>query len=238
LDLNVAEIAYQGSELDVFAHAHNWKRYVRSQICEYLTGDVLEVGAGIGSNALAYVDGPHQRWVCLEPDPQLASCISKNQALSECEVIIGTVADLPTSDRFDSIIYMDVLEHIADDAGELRQSALRLRPGGRLVVVAPAHQWLFTPFDRAIGHYRRYNASMLRQISPPGLMLERLRYLDTLGIAASLGNRLILSSASPSVQQIRTWDRMLVPLSRKVDSFLGYKVGKSVVAVWRAPDGA
>jgi SAM-dependent methyltransferase len=232
------EIPYPGLELEVFAHALNWKQYVRSQISEYLTGDVLEVGAGIGSNTLAYQDGVHKRWVCLEPDPQLASHISNNKALGRCQVVVGCVADLPTSERFDVIIYMDVLEHIADDAAELRHSALHLRPGGRLVVVGPAHQWLFTPFDRAIGHYRRYNASMLRRISPPGLTLERLRYLDAAGIVASLGNRLILSSASPSVHQIKTWDRTLVPLSRKIDPLLGYRVGKSVFAVWRAPDFA
>ena len=234
----MSEIAYQGSELEVFAHAHNWKQYVRSQMSEYLTGDVLEVGAGIGSNTLAYLDGTHKRWVCLEPDPQLASHISNNQALGRCELILGTVADLPMSECFDAILYIDVLEHIADDAAELRHCAPHLRPGGRLVVVGPAHQWLFTPFDRAIGHYRRYNAAMLRRISPPGLTLERLRYLDTAGIVASLGNRLILSSASPNVHQIKAWDRVLVPLSRKVDPLMGYRVGKSVFAVWRAPDCA
>jgi len=236
LDLTVSEIIYPGSELEVFAHAHNWKRYVRSQIEGYVTGDVLEVGAGIGSNTLAYADLPHSRWVCLEPDIALASRITNNPSLGKCELIIGTVADLPAAERFHAIIYMDVLEHIAEDAAELRQSALHLWPGGRIVVLSPAHQWLYTPFDKAIGHYRRYSAAMLRQIGPPGLTLERLRYLDAIGITASLGNRLILSSASPSVSQIRTWDRFLVPLSRIADPLLGYRAGKSVIAVWRAPN--
>jgi SAM-dependent methyltransferase len=229
----MAEIAYLGSELEVFAHAQNWKRYVRSQIGQYLTGTVLEVGAGIGSNALPYVGGPHEEWVCLEPDPALAARISNNPALRTCKLIVGTVADLPYTERFDAILYMDVLEHIEDDAAELRESARRLRPGGRLMVLAPAHQWLYTPFDRAIGHYRRYNAAMLRNITPPDMTLERLRYLDAAGICASLGNRLLLSSASPTVRQIQTWDRLLVPVSERLDLLLGYKIGKSVMAVWR-----
>jgi SAM-dependent methyltransferase len=234
----MTEILYQGSELEVFAHAHRWKAYVRSQIEEYLTRDVLEVGAGMGSNTLAYADGPHSRWVCLEPDRQLAAHISKNPSLYRCEVVIGTVSDLPAEERFDAIVYMDVLEHIADDAGELRRSAERLRPGGRLVVLSPAHQWLYTPFDRAIGHYRRYNAALVRHIGPPGLAVERLRYLDTAGITASLGNRLILSSSSPTVAQIRTWDRFLVPVSRWLDPLLRYRFGKSILAVWRSPERA
>ena len=168
---------------------------------------------------------------------QLAACIKSNPALTACQVMVGTVADLPAEERFDAILYMDVLEHIADDAVELRRSAAHLKPGGHLIVVAPAHQWLFTPFDRAIGHYRRYNAAMLRRTGPPGMHLERLRYLDTAGVCASLGNRLLLSSASPTVRQIQTWDRFFVPVSRILDPLLGYKAGKSIVAVWRMPDG-
>lgn len=231
------QIAYRGTELDVFAHAHNWKSYVRSRIQNYLTGDVLEVGAGIGSATLAYAGGPHIRWVCLEPDAALAGRISHNPRLSACEVFVGTVADLAAAERFDAVIYLDVLEHIADDADELRRAARHLRPGGRLVVLAPAHQWLFTPFDHAVGHFRRYNAAMLGEIGPPGLTLERLCYLDAMGIAASLFNRLILSSASPSAGQIQAWDRLLVPLSRCVDPLLGHRLGKSILAVWKNPTG-
>jgi SAM-dependent methyltransferase len=229
------EVAYQGSELEVFAHARNWKFYVWSQLANYVSGDVLEVGAGIGSNALAYGGGKHNRWVCLEPDAALAARISQNPSLRKCEVIVGALADLSAAERFEAIIYIDVLEHIADDAAELQSAARHLLPGGAITVLAPAHQWLFTPFDKAIGHFRRYDAAMLRQIGPPGLQLERLRYLDAAGMIASLGNRVILSSASPTLGQIRIWDRMLVPLSRLIDPLLGYRLGKSILAVWRCP---
>jgi len=230
----MSQIDYQGSELEVFAHARNWKRYIRSQVDEYVHGTVLEVGAGMGSNALCYLDNNHERWVCLEPDPRLATCIEKNDTLKTCEVIVGTVADLPLSEQFDAILYMDVLEHIADDAAELRESAKRLRPNGRIVALSPAHSWLFTPFDTAIGHYRRYNAAMLRDLTPPGMELDLLRYLDVVGIGASLANRIFLSSASPTVDQVKTWDSILVPLSRRIDPLLAYKVGKSILSVWRA----
>ena len=66
------------------------------------------------------------------------------------------------------------LEHIEDDREGLKLAAAHLRPGGRTIVLSPAHQWLFTPFDAAIGHFRRYNRSMLRSISPPELRIERL----------------------------------------------------------------
>ncbi len=100
-------------------------------------------------------------------------------------------------------------------------------------MLAPAHQWLFTPFDEAIGHYRRYTRSSLRAAAPEGLALIRLVYLDAVGMLASLGNRLLLHSASPNPRQIALWDRVMVPLSRRVNPLLLHSLGKSVVGVWR-----
>jgi hypothetical protein len=130
---------------------------------------------------------------------------------------------------------MDVLEHIADDRAELEMAADRLRPGGHLIVLAPAHQWLFAPFDAAIGHFRRYTKGTLGAAAPAALPLIRLVYLDSAGMLASLGNRLLLRSSMPTPRQIAFWDRVLVRCSRWTDPMFGYTLGKSVLAVWRKP---
>lgn len=103
-------------------------------------------------------------------------------------------------------------------------------------MLCPAHQFLFTPFDAAIGHHRRYDAPRLRAVAPPSLELERCIYLDAVGMLASLGNKLLLRSASPTEGQIQLWDRLMVPLSTHLDGWLGHRLGKSVLAVWRRPD--
>src|SRR5207253_2509023 len=108
-----------------------------------------------------------------------------------------------------------------------------LRRGGHLIVVAPAHPWLFTPFDAAIGHFRRYSRSMLRVITPNGLRIKRLQYLDAVGLAASAANKLILRQSMPKQSQLRFWDRWMVPASRVLDRLLLYQVGKSILIVWR-----
>ena len=100
-------------------------------------------------------------------------------------------------------------------------------------MLAPAHSWLYTPFDRAIGHYRRYDKQTLAAVTPRPLRQEKLIYLDSAGLLASLGNRLVLNSAMPTAAQIQTWDRLLVPCSRLLDPLLAGTVGKSVVGVWR-----
>jgi 2-polyprenyl-3-methyl-5-hydroxy-6-metoxy-1,4-benzoquinol methylase len=137
--------------------------------------------------------------------------------------------------KFDTIIYIDVLEHIENDREELKGAAAHLREGGRIIVLAPAHQWLFTPFDAAVGHFRRYDRPMLRNLSPVGLHLERLIYLDSLGLLLSLGNRILLKQAKPTKAQIHFWDRWVVPASRVLDPCLLNSIGKSIVGVWRRP---
>jgi hypothetical protein len=116
---------------------------------------------------------------------------------------------------------------------ELQRAAHRLRPGGRVIILSPAHQWLFTPFDSSIGHFRRYNRSSLSKASPPGLQLESIFYLDSCGIVASAANQLLLRQSMPTKAQIGVWDKFIVPISRLVDPLLMYSLGKSIVGVWR-----
>jgi SAM-dependent methyltransferase len=145
----------------------------------------------------------------------------------------GDVSTLDVDDLYDTILYVDVLEHVADDRAELAAAARHLKPGGRLAVLSPAHEWLFTPFDAAIGHRRRYTRKTLAALAPPRLRLERLDYLDSAGLLLSLGNRLILKRARPTASQILLWDRRVVPVSRLLDQILLRRVGKSVLGIWR-----
>ena len=206
---------------------------MRSHLRPYVKGDVLEVGAGIGSNTKVYFDGSQNRWVCLEPDASLAQRIPRSGPLERCEIFVGTLAEMPTDNRFDSIIYIDVLEHIDDDHREMALAADRLKPGGYLSVLSPAHQWLYTPFDAAVGHRRRYSKADLRHLTPASVAIQKLLFLDSVGLLASLANRTVLKSATPSVKQIKVWDRLLVPISRLVDPILAYSLGKSILAVWQ-----
>lgn len=229
--------AYVGGELDLFAAATNWKSYFRSHLEPYLGHDVLEVGAGLGGTTRLLCRGHEQRRVCLEPDAELAERLAQSvcdgQVPATCEVVVGTLEQIEEGANFDTLLYINVLEHIPGDRGELARAALHLRPGGHVLVLSPAHSWLYTPFDQAIGHCRRYTKRTLAGLTPEGLELVRLMYLDSVGMLASLGNRLLLQSAMPTAKQIAVWDKFLVRLSRVVDPLVAYSVGKSVVGVWR-----
>jgi hypothetical protein len=229
--------SYIGSELNLFSKATNWKAYYGRTIKKYLAGDILEVGAGIGSGTRILCDGSQRRWVCLEPDAEMSAAIERQiedgSLPSCCESRNGTAMLLNGVDRFDAIVYIDVLEHIENDVDELSRAATLLKESGHLIVLSPAHQWLYTPFDREIGHYRRYSKKSLNEITPLRLRCVELRYLDSIGMLASLGNRLLLKSSMPTAGQINFWDKRLVPLSIFFDSLLQYRLGKSILGVWR-----
>ena len=237
-------LEYQGDELTLFAKALNWKRYFSGQIAPFLGDNVLEVGAGMGGTTAILAKG-QTSWVCLEPDPTLADevkeAIAAGRLPAFCTVEAGTTSDLLARDRhdgYDSVIYIDVLEHIEDDAGELDNAYRLVRPGGHLVVLSPAFQWLFTPFDSAVGHFRRYDRARMLEIAPQGQAPVKMRYLDSVGMLASLANRLLLRSGMPTQEQVLTWDRLMVPISRLTDPILGYGFGRSILAVWRKQESA
>jgi SAM-dependent methyltransferase len=230
----LSEVAfkYVGNELGTFSQARNWRDYWASVLRSYIAGDVLEVGAGIGAN-IAPVNNSHVRSIhCLEPDPGLATHLSQAaREISGATVSVGTICDI-AGRRFDTILYIDVLEHIEDDKSELTRAVRLLRPGGRLIILAPAHQVLYSRYDQALGHYRRYDRRKLSLCSPPACRLEKMDYLDSVGLLASSANKVMLKQSVPMLWQILLWDRCMVPLSRALDRLLGYRLGKSIVAVW------
>lgn len=232
----MSDFRYAGQESELFAEAAHWKSYWGSKIRAYLTGAVLEMGAGLGSNTLRLRNAAQQRWVCLEPDKALAarlrSALDQAGLANQCEVSVGVLDGLREEERFDAILYLDVLEHIQDDRAELRCASQHLKPRGKLIVLTPAHNRLFSTFDQAVGHLRRYTKATLRDAIPLGMVLLQLVYLDSVGIAASLANRLILRQGLPTRRQVAFWDRGMVPLSRLIDPLLGHALGKSLLGVW------
>jgi SAM-dependent methyltransferase len=227
---------YPGNELDLFRDAIQWKQYFAERLGQYITGDVLEVGAGIGATSRFLCDGSQTSWTCLEPDASLAARLVEGLAArplpTAAQALCQTIDALPRAARFDTVLYIDVLEHIEDDRAELVRASSCLRDGGRIIALSPAHQWLFSRFDHSIGHYRRYTASSLAAITPPELTLARTFYLDSAGMVASAANRWLLHEAYPSARQIRFWDTHLVRISRASDRLTGYRLGKTVIGVW------
>lgn len=230
------QIDYIGNELELFQFAHNWKRYFASRMRPFLKGDVLEVGAGFGANVAYLYSESMTRWVSLEPDGRLCEEYRRRQSEGRlpatCELVQGTLETLPAEETFDTILYIDVLEHIEDDQAEFERAIQRLNPGGHLLILCPAHNFMFSPFDKAIGHFRRYDKRLYRGLSARRSL--KIEYLDSVGMLASLANRLLLKQSYPGEKQIKLWDRVFVWLSSNVIDPLTFRMlGKSILGVWR-----
>jgi len=235
-----SEFSYSGTELDQAALAINWKAYFASRLTPYVIGRVLEVGAGLGGTTIRLRNSRQASWLCLEPDPKLASrlesTLRENSSFVPTSVVNGDITSLHADQQFDCILYIDVLEHIEADAEELARAAAHLAPEGVLVVLCPAFPILFSQMDYALGHFRRYTKSTLSAVFPPGLQRREVFYLDSLGMIASLANRLFLRQSAPNEKQVKFWDGWIIPLSRGfLDRLLAYSIGRSVIAVYSKP---
>ena len=231
---------YAGKELELFQHATVWKKYYGKFIQPFLHGKILEVGAGIGSTTIHLCNGRQEEWVCLEPDrenwKELDRRIQNKELPSCCVPMQGTLEDLPKGKKFNAILYIDVIEHIANEKAELQKAGELLEPGGHLIILVPAHQRLYSPFDKAIGHHRRYNKKMLKAAVPAGLSLKAARYFDSVGMIASMMNKYFLKQDYPSLRQINFWDGVLVRISKITDPLTAYNLGKSLIGIWKRPN--
>ena len=235
--ISVSNYKYIGRELDLFAEAHNWKDYWIKAIENYVQGDVLEVGAGAGNNSNRIAGLKKTSLTCLEPDPILAKQLAKKMKslahTANCRTRVGTTRDLTDLRCYNTVLYIDVLEHVDDDFEELDRASSLLDANGYLVVLAPAFNWLFSPFDSAIGHCRRYSRRSIRKIAPAQLTEIKIRYLDAFGFFLSLRNKLLLRQHLPALKQIKMWDRWAVRASRVMDPAIGNCFGKTILGIWQ-----
>jgi SAM-dependent methyltransferase len=134
--------------------------FISRAVVDFAPRSLLEVGCGQGAMGTRLVTLTPD-YVAVEPDRHsFESARARLEPLGG-RVVNGTVEDLPTSERFDTVCAFEVLEHFEDEDEPLQQWRARLHPGGQLVLSVPAFQEMFGPWDAAVGHYRRYSPDQL-----------------------------------------------------------------------------
>jgi glycosyltransferase involved in cell wall biosynthesis len=222
------------------SRADRYNRWMFHQIAPHLGDRVLEIGSGIG-NLTRYLVGRdlvvatdlNARYLRMLTNTFEAHTRVRVQPLDLAAFDPETLAAW----RLDTIVCLNVLEHIEDDRQTLARLHQSLVPGGRLVLLVPAHRWLYGGIDRAIHHFRRYERrDLAARLEEAGFRVEHVAFFNRLGVLGWWLNSVVLRRTSvPGVQARLT--NLLVPVLR-AESMLPLPCGLSLIAVGRKPGPA
>ncbi len=237
------EYSYQ---LELLADIKNYYGWILEEIQPFFGQRLAEIGGGIGTFTELFVGAYLQRderarLEVFEPTAALFSSLeqtlrSRYASFLESGRLKATAGyfEFYQKQQFDTIIMINVLEHISDDQEFIRNVFRSLPPGGTFVVYVPALQWLYGPVDKKAGHYRRYEKKALQRLfEVEGFEIAKVKYMDMGGILPwyffhVVGGR---ESFNPFLAQL--YDRWMVPMTRFVEALCGAILGKNLLIVGR-----
>ncbi len=227
---------YAGRELEAMGEALNYERWIMEAFRPHLGARVLELGGGIGRFSRQLLKEPIRELVILEPAANLFPLLEYAVATDErARAVRGGDALLPAirgAGSMDSVVCVNVLEHIQDDASALRGIAEVLRRGGRLLLFVPALKALYGSLDKAFGHHRRYGYSELAaKVSEAGLEIQLLRYFNAPGALAWLIAGRLFRRTRLSRRAVRLYDRAIVPVAAAVERCVRMPFGQSLLVI-------
>jgi SAM-dependent methyltransferase len=235
----VDRLTYLLADQALMAHAKNYFAWQARLVLPELGQRVLEVGCGTGNFTQTLLD--REMVIAIDHEP---ACVGRLAERFPGQPNLHTRICSPAEDTFrelahlrpDSIVCLNVLEHIGDDAAALRNMAAILPPGSVIVLLLPAFPALYGLIDRNLGHFRRYSiASLKRLAAGVGLAIEKLQYMNLIGFFGWWVNARILQREAQSTSQIAVFDKWVVPVVSRLESRFPPLFGQSLLAVLKTP---
>jgi SAM-dependent methyltransferase len=229
---------YSSSELGALAGARNYYRWITSRFEPYLGPHVVEVGAGIGtfSEFLLGVS-KIERLTAIEPAANTFPLLrAKLATFPQALALEGFLDYHAAALSADSVVAVNVLEHVRNDEEFLRLAWKVVVPGGTLLLFVPAVPAIFGTLDKAFEHFRRYSRPLLKQkLEKTGWAIERIGYMNLPGILPWFVAGRVLRWNSISTGSARFYDRVILPLTRRIEEIVEMPIGQSLLAVARKP---
>jgi SAM-dependent methyltransferase len=225
---------YSGTELDALAGAWNYYNAIIDRFRPYLGRSVIEVGAGLGTFAGFVLSQPGvDEMLLVEPAdnniPVLRERFSDDRRVT---VRQGYLEDVELSGDADSLVAVNVLEHVEDDARFLRAARNSIRRGGHVLLFIPALSGIFGTLDEAFGHFRRYSKRpLLDRLNAAGFSDVRLRYMNFPGIASWYLAGRILRKRSITPRDVLLYDRLVMPWVAAIERYWEPPLGQSIIAI-------
>lgn len=233
------KIVYVGKDLEAMSFAVNYHKWILDEFKPFLGKRVIEVGAGTGSfSELLLREKPHILDM-VEPSEmfnflrQNISQIETSTQINFHQAIFAQVCDeIARNIKPDSIIYVNVLEHIEDDLAELKLIFQTLVKGGRCFIFVPALQSLYGEFDRKIGHFRRYTKKEVeKKCQDAGFRILKSKYFDFPGIFPWWIKYKLLKSDNLENGAVTLYDKIAVPFIRSFEKLLPAPLGKNILLI-------
>jgi SAM-dependent methyltransferase len=231
-----ASFAYLSTELYALAEAKNYYQWVISQFAPFIGKRVIEVGAGIGTFARSLLSHTSlSELVLVEPGGNLVPLLQRRFAAElRVKIVHGYFQCLAAPATADSIVAVNVLEHIAEDQAFLDDAHEALTPGGTLLLLVPALPWIYGSLDQAFGHYRRYTkTSLVGKLYAAGFGIIRLSYLNLPGIAGWLLTGRVLRRTTLKSRDVRLYDRWVIPWLSRLEGRWEPPCGQSLIVIAR-----
>jgi SAM-dependent methyltransferase len=213
--------------------ANNYRAAILSNFRTPLCGNVIEVGAGIGQITDRLRKSPEiQNLTSIEPDAGF--CAQIRERFPDIDLVHGTISDLQTKRNWNSILSINVLEHIETDEKELAIYHRLLKPAnGALCLFVPARPEIYAPIDRDFGHYRRYTRPELTQkLERAGFKIQKLRYFNLVGYFGWWATFCLLKKRSFDIHAVGLFDRMIFPVVHWTESHVcAPPFGQSLIAI-------
>ncbi len=208
--------------LDRLNMAPRFNRWMADAMEPYVGDRVLEVGAGTGNMSVNLM--PRSIYWATDVNPAyleyLVTLRSTRPYMRVAHTDAMDAATFPTGQQFDTVVCLNVVEHVEDDVAALRNIGSALEVGGRAVILVPCGPWLYGTLDEALGHFRRYTEKQLRDVAvQAGFHVEHMLKFNRPGVPAWWLNGRILRRRTFGIAQIRVLN-FLTPLFRLVDRWL------------------
>jgi glycosyltransferase involved in cell wall biosynthesis len=230
------EDSYGGEILGRLSRAPNFSRWMASAIRPRAGQRVLEIGAGTGNMTVNLV--PRQFYCASDRNPSYVALLEKLRESRPYLRVSHTdgcsLASYPEERDFDTVVCLNVVEHVDDDERILRNFYEVLAPGGRAIILVPQGQWLFGTLDEALGHRRRYSRDMLLAVGrKAGFECEEIVGFNRTGVPAWWLNGKILRRRTFGLWQVKLLN-LLAPLLCRLDRWLPFP-SLSLIAFFRKP---
>jgi len=225
---------YPGGELEALSQSPNYYGWLLRHFVPFLGKRVLELGAGIGTVGDYLLNNTSiPELVLVEPADNLFPLLAERfSGRSRVKLMHGRLEEFASSLSVDSLVAVNVLEHIVDDTTLLRTIHRVLVPGGMVLLFVPALPWLYGTLDESFRHVRRYTKrGLASQLENTGFRVERLHYFNCLGVIAWFVAGKILRRKTISVAGARGYDRWIVPWASRFESHWTPSFGQSLIAV-------